>query len=453
MDVTPPQSGFEKLERFLDDVDQVRDPGSLEEPFRTLWLRVHGLDPSSLEGLSVREGGPVQDLIPSTIEVTPSTGLDPSTLERTGKIKRIEVLSPQEVGPTFEMKMEDKKVTFRMADGKEVRSSNLKRDAGNLMVGLQSRLVPLTGLGGDVPALQDMMRQVATAYKDGDYEKAVSICNDIGTRLGSEELKKDILIKVQRRISDYQQLGAELTRSKEDFKALATSLRDNRDDFYTIASTLIKGLEDSVKGLGIEEVSAEVVEVAEEVAEVAPPAKVLKESTIPPKKEVGPVEPLIPPQGPSETEAGKDELKPVVKFVKKKLTLVPEGTQPLREGVEGPKIPDATPPEPKKAPAPSTERPTTEPKLEEKASQAPAPQEVVVDEDKAAKQKEATEAFNRIQLVHKAATAMHKKGRDVGQIFDLLRYAEEARKKGELKVYIGVSRQLESMLLSMQSNK
>ncbi|MCU0799391.1 MAG: hypothetical protein MUC62_06940 [Candidatus Thermoplasmatota archaeon] len=448
MDVTPSQSGYDKLERFLDDVDQVRDPGSLEEPFRTLWLRVHGLDPSSIEKLSASEGGPVQDLIPSTIEITPSAGLDASTLERTGKVKRIEVLSPQEVGPTFEMKMDEKKLTFKMAGVKDIRSSNLKRDAGNLMVGLQSKLVPLTGLGGDVPALQDMMRQVASSYKEADFEKAVSICGDIGARLGSEDLKKDILIKVQKRMSDYQQLGADQTKAREEFKALASSLRENRDDFYTILTGLIKGLEDSVKGLGIEEVSAEVVEVAEEVVEPAPKTEVPREGPLAPKEEQIQAEPPKTPPKPSGPDEKREDLKPVVKFVKKKLTLVPEGNAPVTDVAAGPKAIVAKPPEPMKTPSPSAETPPPDIKQEERTPQAAAD-----DGERAARQKEATDAFNRIQIVHKAATALHKKGKDVGQIFDLLRYAEEARKKNELKAYIGVSKQLESMLLAMQSKK
>jgi len=449
MDVTPSQSGYDKLERFLDDMEQVRDPGSLEEPFRTLWLRVHGLDTSSLEGLSVREGVPVQDLIPSTIEIAPSTGLDAATLERTGKMKRIEVLSPQEVGPTFEMKVEEKKLTFRMADGKAILSSNLKRDAGNLMVGLQSKLVPLTGLGGDVPALQDMMRQVAKAYKEADYEKAVSICNEIVTRLGSEDFKKDMLIKVQRRMSDYQQLGAELTKAREDFKALATSLRENRDDFYTIVTVFIKGLEDSVKGLGIEEVTAEVVEVEEVVVEATIPQETTRDAPETPKEEVKPPESPgpAPEAKPTEPPAAKEALRPVVKCGQKRLTLVPEEAPPGPERTEELKTPEEKPTEPKD-PSPSAVTPAAVPKVKVRATQA-----ATDDEEKAARQKEATEAFNRIQIVHKAATALHKKGKDVGQIFDLLRYAEEARKKGELKAYIGVSKQLESMLLSMQTKK
>jgi hypothetical protein len=356
-----------------------------------------------------------------------------------------------------EMKMEDKKLTFRMADSKEVRSSNLKREAGNLMVGLQSKLVALSGLGGDVPALQEMMKQVASAYREADYEKAVSSCERIAARLGSEEFKKDILIKVQRRMSDYQALGADLTRAKEHFKSMAASLRDNKDEFYLLTSTLIKELEGSIKGLGIEEVSAEVVEVAEEVAEEVPPQKAQSDVVEPPKADVGPAPALVPTketERPSPTaEISKPapgpgpELRPVVKFVKKKLALVPEGAPPTETVKERPaQAEEPTAAEP--SPAKTLEKAPTAENQEAKPAQA-----VQTDEEKAARQKEATEAFNRIQIVHKAATALHKKGKDVGQIFDLLRYAEEARKKGELKAYIGVSKQLESMLLSMQSKK
>ena len=404
--------------------------------------------------------------MPASVEISPSKGLDPSTLERTGKIRKIEVLSPSDVGPTFEMKVEDKKLTFRMADSKEVRSSNLKRDAGNMMVGLQSKLVALTGLGGEVPSLQDKMKLVASHYRDADYERAVSIIKEIDDRLSSEEFKKDILIRVQRRMSDYQGLGADTTKAKDHFRSLATSLKDGREDFYPLVSLLVKGLEDLIKGLGIEEVAVEVIELTEEVVEEAPHPKIGESPPEPPKevpgkdvqvaKSLEPVAPAIVGEAPKDAPVQREELRPVVKFVKKKLTLVPDGASPTpgREGLSPeqalePKVKDTSP-----VPVASAQTPEAQKALaKEGAVPDPVPGAEAVNEEKAAKQKEAMEAFNRIQIVHKAATALHKKGKDVGQIFDLLRFAEEARKKGELKTYVGVSKQLESMLLSMQSKK
>lgn len=458
MDITPSQSGYDKLEAFLDDVDRIRDPGSLEEPFRTLWLRVHGLDMSSMRNVTAPSGGPVQDLMPATVEIAPSKGLDPSTIERAGTIKRIEVLSPSEVGPTVEMKVEERKIKFRMADSKEVRSSNLKRDAGNLMVGLQAKLVPLTGLGGEVPSLQEKMKLVATSYKEADYERVFSIIKELDDKLSSEEFKKDILIRVQRRMSDYQSLGADTTRMKEQFRSLAVSLKEGKVDFYPLVSTMVKELEESIKGLSIEEVAVEVIEVAEEVPEGPPapealekPAEPARAGPPPAPAAASPLEPATEgtgAEGSKTPPAGGEELRPVVRFVKRKLTIIPEGPEAVREGGEPP-MPGTTAPTSATETSPPPVETTQVGASKEESAPRPTPEE----EEKAARQKEATEAFNRIQLVHKAATAMHKKGKDVGQIFDLLRYAEEARKKGELKSYIGVSKQLESMLLSMQSRK
>jgi hypothetical protein len=76
-----------------------------------------------------------------------------------------------------------------------------------------------------------------------------------------------------------------------------------------------------------------------------------------------------------------------------------------------------------------------------------------VQEVRSTESQDLQEAYNRISFVYNAATKMHAAGKDVKQLFDLYNFAEEARKKGDNKIYIGVSKQLESMLLSMQSKK
>jgi protein TonB len=205
---------------------------------------------------------------------------------------------------------------------------------------------------------------------------------------------------------------------------------------------------------GIEEV--EEVTTAKETKTEAP--RTPQMAMTPEKAPDKPTAPVEAPTAPVKTTEGP---KPVVKFVKKKLTLVPEGTptpqtvQPssvaVGPGPAAPTMAPAPPPEPRKddvRPTPPEQAATVKPeKKEDKAAPGPT------DEEKAARKIEANEAFKRIQLVHKAATAMHNKGKDVGQIFELLKYAEEARKKGDLKAYTGVSKQLESMLLSMQTKK
>jgi hypothetical protein len=245
---------------------------------------------------------------------------------------------------------------------------------------------------------------------------------------------------------------------KEQFRSLAVSLKEGKVDFYPLVSTMVKELEESIKGLSIEEVAVEVIEVAEEVPEGPPapealekPAEPARAGPPPAPAAASPLEPATEgtgAEGSKTPPAGGEELRPVVRFVKRKLTIIPEVPEAVREGGEPP-MPGTTAPTSATETSPPPVETTQVGASKEESAPRPTPEE----EEKAARQKEATEAFNRIQLVHKAATAMHKKGKDVGQIFDLLRYAEEARKKGELKSYIGVSKQLESMLLSMQSRK
>ena len=62
-----------------------------------------------------------------------------------------------------------------------------------------------------------------------------------------------------------------------------------------------------------------------------------------------------------------------------------------------------------------------------------------------------TEAFKKYQTAYSISLKMHEKGKDVSTIFDLMKFAEQSREKGDMKTYVGVCNQMESMVLKMQT--
>jgi hypothetical protein len=156
-------------------------------------------------------------------------------------------------------------------------------------------------------------------------------------------------------------------------------------------------------------------------------------------------QPVIDPQ-PQST----DDLKPVIKIVKKKLVAIPE-----EEAIPQPSPGPSPAPTDANAQASAATAPAV-PKAGSTPKDAVGPKETKghqVQEVRSTESQDLQEAYNRISFVYNAATKMHAAGKDVKQLFDLYNFAEEARKKGDNKIYIGVSKQLESMLLSMQSKK
>ncbi|MGA1792881.1 MAG: hypothetical protein ACMUHM_02925 [Thermoplasmatota archaeon] len=455
---------YSRIETFLDNIDQVRDPSQLEEPFRSLWLRMHGDLPTLMSEEDTRialTGVAVDDL--SDVEITSSDeqgGTGPAN-------SSIEVVSPKDVGPTFEMKVEDKRVKFKAAGEEDLLTIKVKEEAAAKVVNVQKITAPLKGIGGGAAKVTSKVRDMALFYRDAKYEDVIRLATDIEGTVKDEDFRKSMLIEVQKKISEYEALGGDLSLTKERFKELSAAFKDNREDFLPLLQATNKLAEDSIKDL----ISTEEVLIADvkEAAVEEAPLKVEEEKAVPPKKE----KPKLPGEtaGPEkkvevEEETGEEEEaapKPVIKIVKKKVVVLK-----MRDEEE----------KPKEAPAPPSgdeepedeeedfsidlEEEGMEEEEEEASEEVPKVDKIMAEQkegvqkalEKTAKDqpdKSAVEsAFKKIQVVYNASVKLHEQGKDVAKIFDIMNMAEQARQKGDLKMYVGLAGQLESMLIAMQ---
>ncbi|MGA1821479.1 MAG: hypothetical protein ACMUIG_03015 [Thermoplasmatota archaeon] len=474
---------YARLERFLDNMESVTNPNDLNEPFRTLWFRIHGLTEDEVAGgKGVIFSSPGSD----GIEVAPSKGVSSGQMAGKGTI---EVVSPKDVGPTLEMIVaEKKKVTFKAASDEDLETVKIKEQAAKVMVDLQQKSAPLKGMGGVGSKLFEQIREVAILYRDDEYMDAMLEAGKITKKLEDDDFKKSIMVYLQKKMKEYQDIGGDLKLAQERFKEMAVSYKEGKSDFISLAGSVNKLCEDAIKGLISEQVVAEV-----EVDEKAPPQIEQPVVKVPLRKRITTVkteEKATPELAPS-TEIGKEdeekapeetihqeEVKPIIKVVKKKIVLVPEEEEEeeeedftiddIEEEIPEPDSPEETAPEEeaegsvRETPPASRESPPQTETVEKKPEPA-EPSEKTPDTDKqtqeappAEKSREKADleaAFKKIQFVYNVSLKMHNAGKDVSQLFDMITYAESVRQKGETKTYIGVANQLESMLISLQNKK
>jgi len=462
---------YSRIETFLDNIDQVRDPSNLEEPFRSLWLRMHGDLPTLMSEEDTKialSGVAVDDL--SDIEITSSEDQADAS-----SANSIEVVSPKDVGPTFEMKVEDKRVKFKAAGEDDLLTIKVKEEAAAKVVNVQKITAPLKGIGGGAAKVTAKVRDMAIFYRDAKYDDVVSTATEIEDTVKDEDFRKSLLIEIQRKITEYEGLGGDETLTKERFKELSTSFKEKRDDFLPLLQATNKLAEDSIKHLiTTEEVLiADVKEPPKPEVKETPVKKAEEEKAIPPKKEK--------PKLPGETdkkektveieEEGSDEEeeaapKPVIKIVKKKVVVLK-----MRDDDEKPKEAPAPPSEEEGAEEDEDfsidleeeqEEDEEEEMAEEEDDEVPKVDKIMAEQkesvqkalDKKAKEQpdktSVDSAFQKIQVVYKASVKLHEQGKDVAQIFDVMNLAEQARQKGDMRMYVGLAGQLESMLISMQ---
>ena len=456
---------YSRLERFLDKIDEFQDPKDLNEPFRTLWFRIHGV-----RGDEASKGKFISD-IPSDVDLESSTGSD---VEGVGKKSSIEILSPSDVGPTLDMKVDEKdkkgKIKFKAASGDELETVKQKEKAAKILVDIRSRMTPLRGMGGEAARLYNELKEIATEYKDGDYEEAMKHGEDMKERLQSEDFRKNLMVYLQKKMKEYKETGADISEAESKFKELAICFKENCDKFIQIAGTTNRMAEDSIKSIVSDVVSD--VQVLDEKKKMAIPLKKKvklvskskeRKELKSPEEEVEKEREEEEPEPKKEEREPDEEAKPLIKVVKKKITLLPDEEEEEEEDEfvldedeyeEESSETDEIPPPKEETTGEENKEENVIDKPEEKTESPPREK---IETGKGEKdtagsndREELTEAFNKIQNVYNIAVKMHGKGKDVSQLFDLINYAEQARQKGETKTYIGVSHQLENMLLSMQ---
>ncbi len=474
MAVSAASERLERVERFLDMVDNVKSPGDLQEPFKSLWLRIHGEKPTMMseERKEALISGGLKGGIFEDVQI--SSGPSPKNVKGS-----IEVISPKQVGPTVEMEVEkEEKVTFKMAKGDDLKNIEHKEGAANEMITLQGSVKNLSGLGGEVAKVWEGIRDVAQDYRDGNYIKALELGKSLGNFLGTEKFKRSVMSELQNKLAEYKELGGDTTKAKERFKDLASSFKEDRSDFIQIAGEINTLAEDSIKGIVEEEIVAEVKALPKKEEPV-------KEKKSEPKRTIRkkPVQQLpkeikksIPEEGEKEPEPEEDikeEEKPVIKIVTVK-KLVPvqkvmKQRMEMRQEMEDKTKEDGSSGDvmeldeteivseekeiieekahktkgkmqegAEKQNAPSKEKDTNEEvsdKVPEK--QGPSPEDI-------------QSAFKKYQFVYNASIKLNEKGKDMSQIFDLMHFAEQVRQKGDMKTYIGVCDQMENMLIKSQ---
>ena len=508
---------YKELVSFLDRLPMTSCPEGVDESFRSLWRRIQGEGGMSVS-VGRRSGA-------GTVEIASSvkTGTD----EGKG---RIEVFSPSSVKPAVEMKIEEKKVTFKAAGEKERETVRAKEDAAKLMIELQKKGAPIKGIGGDAARLFEKVRRVAVLYREQDYIKARKLAGLLMERLDNVEFKTSISQYLVKKVDEYSQIGADVTEPKNQLDDMMKDL-PAQDDFHQKAGNINRMLEDSIKGIITESVDVEIVE-AEVVAEAESPEtmvtavteekpkpkktitrRVVKRS-VKSKKEAPPPSVEKEPQVKTEEKEGEipkpetipqpqmDEPKPIIKIVKKKLvpveeehsdqSVVPEekektvstssNVQVEEEKEE--KVVSTTSKvqveEESVSPSVDVESPkvavkkTTlkvvkkqEDSVQEKQEPESAVSKSTVSPDNAGVKSdtpkvggkaetggisadEIKEAFERLQVIYNAALKLHKSGKDVSQIFEMIKMAEEASGNGNHRMYVGISKQCESMLIKMQ---
>ncbi len=451
---------YSRIENFLDKIDGVDDQSNLEEPFRSLWMRVHGDMPTLMtdedKKMSLSSGIGTEQL--SDVEITSSDG---SGLDAGAK-GSIEVVSPKDVGPTVEMKVEKKKITFKAAGKEDLDALKVKEQAAGKIVNIQRMTAPLKGIGGKAAKITAKVRDMAMLYRDGTYDKVVIYADSIENTITSEDFKKSVLVELQKKITEYEELGGVMALTKERFKDLGASLKEGKEDFLNLAQATNKLAEDSIKGL----VSVEEVVLAE-VKEAPKEDKPEKPKETPKKKTVRKVKekPKLPGESEEVKEEAKpeeEEPKPVIKIIKKKVLVIRRHDDPVEETPKPAPTEEATSTEDEAEDfsldldenGEETEVPKVNKILAEKTKEEPVEEtpEPVKDEKapEDSKKEDVDLAYKKIQFVYNASVKLHEKGQNVAQIFEIMNMAEQARQKGELKMYVGLATQLENMLISMQ---
>ncbi|MGA1866038.1 MAG: hypothetical protein ACMUFK_01075 [Thermoplasmatota archaeon] len=460
---------YSHIETFLDNSDKVREPFALQEPFRSLWLRIHGEMPTLMseeDTRSVMKGLSAEQLL--DVEIDQSEGQTDHTPEKSS----IEVVSPKDIGPTVEMKVEDKRVKFKAAGEDDLTAMKLKEDAAAKIVSIQKDTAPLKGIGGSAARVASKVREMALHYRDGKYDQVVKFADEIGSNIRSEEFRRSVIADIQRKITDYEALGGNMTVSKERFKELANSFKEGKGDFLPLAQSTNTLAEEAVKDLVITEdvVLAEVKEPektpVKEVKEEPSIAKETKAAISDKGEKKLPVKTEITPK--KEEDAEKTAVKPVIKIMKKKVILLKKNDEsgspePPKEG-PAPITKDEASPEKKEEENEEEEDFCIDLEEEEDDDEVPTVENIMAEPDKAVQKpqekmvKEGPDrsridgAFKKIQVVYKASIKLHEQGRDVGRMFDLINLAEESRKKGDMRMYVGLADQLESMLIGMQKS-
>ena len=478
MAVSAASERLDRLERFLDNMNNVKSPSDLQEPFRSLWLRMHGERPTMMseERREAFLKGGIGEGVLGDVQI--SAGSSPGDVKGS-----IEVISPKDVGPTVEMEVEDKKVTFKMAGDEDLKNIESREEAANEMISLQGSIKPLSGLGGEVAKVWEGIRDVAQDYRAGNFIKALELGKSLKKFLDSEKFKKSVMLELQKKLSEYEDLGGDTSKAKERFKDLASAMKEKDDQFINIAGEINALAEDSIRGIVEEEVVAEVKAEPKpetKAKEEAPaPKRILKKKVVPklPKdtQEVEEGKEKEAEEEPEEGQEEKEEEKPVIKIVTVKKLIPVQKVRKEREEykkqqseinvgedeeeesdiMELDEEEENEAPEPEQAPADKqveekveseTER---EPEAEKKETVKPQVQRTPVQEGPTKEEIQA--AFKKYQFVYNASIKLNEKGKDVSQIFDLMNYAEQSRQKGDMKVYVGICNQMEHMLIKLQS--
>ncbi|RLF69354.1 MAG: hypothetical protein DRN57_00935 [Thermoplasmata archaeon] len=492
---------MEHIERFLDNIDKVGNPSELREPMRSLWLRIHGEMPTMMSEERRSE------VLSRGFSKGTFGDVDISEADRGGLKGSIEVISPSELGPTVEMEVEERKVTFRKADEETLKNIQAREKAANLMIELQNQVKPLSGLGGEVAKVWEGITDIARDYREGSFEKAADMGMILKKKLEADEFKKSVIVQIQKKLSEYEELGGDVSDAKARFKDLAQSLKSGDRDFISLAGEVNALAEEAIKDIVTEEV---VAEVKEPPSPKVSPKRTLRKKEVPGlpegEEEEGPGDEMVldeegeepgsekpdlteekeevkPPSAPSakaEEAPSDEEEKPVIKIVTvKKLVPVKKAMKEKREYREQVKkdeeasleaaAQDVSPSTEESVPSTGVEtgkedeieeKPVreTEPEAEakqpspEKTGETPAGKESSEGKKKDVPSvEEVKKAYEKYQFVYNASLKLHEKGRDVSQLFDLMNFAEQARKKGDMKMYVGVCSQMESMLISLQS--
>ncbi len=459
---------LERVEKFLDSIDKVTTPNDLQEPFRSLWLRAHGEKPTLMSDErqeAMLSGGFSQELF-GDVEIS-------SAEKRPDSKGSIEFISPKDVGPTIEMEVEENKVTFKMAADKDLKNIEAKEKAANGMIELQNHIKPLSGLGGEVAKVCEGITDIARDYKDGNFGKAMDLSRILKKKVDTDDFRRSVVVELQKKIGEYSELGGDTTKAKDKFKELAISLKDGDQDFILIAGDVNALAEYAIKDIVEEEVIVQ-VKGAHEEKEAPKTKRTLKRKIVqklPEKteeKEAPKEEKIIldEEEGPDPVE----EDKPVIKIVTVK-KLVPvqkvrkerkEYRKQIKKDIpkDKPKVElekDETPEKPivkEETVEEEISAPEVEPEAEvreikkEKAPMEKAEHEASADGTPVGS---IQNAYKKYQFVYNASIKMNEAGKDVSQIFDLMTFAEQARQKGEMKTYVGVCNQMETMLIQIQT--
>ncbi|MEA3559298.1 MAG: hypothetical protein U9R75_08605, partial [Candidatus Thermoplasmatota archaeon] len=258
----------------------------------------------------------------SGVEIESSEGLDIEKIKGS-KSGSIEVVSPSDVGPTIEMKVEKNRVKFKAAGEDEIKALKAREDAAQKIVSVQKLTSTLKGIGGDASRIIENVRNMAISYRDGKYDAVISGAEKIEERMASEETKKSIIVQLQKKVSDYEEIGGDLTMAKERFKQMVVSLKEGKDDLYSLAQSTNKMAEDAIKDL----VTVEEVELAEpvQVKEEKEPKKPAKEEKPKAVRRIVRKKQELPGDAAEDTspeEEPEAEPKPVIKIIKKKIIVI-----------------------------------------------------------------------------------------------------------------------------------